>query len=81
MRLIAPHWQDVCEIQLEQDAVPTREPRKADSIHLPGAANRDCDLTAGKISINKAVVYRRHKNRTKTGVDREITLCGRALDV
>jgi hypothetical protein len=41
----------------------------------------DCDLVAGKISINKAVVYRRHKNRTKTGVDREITLCGRALDV
>lgn len=41
----------------------------------------DCDLGAGKISINKAVVYRKEKNRTKTGVDREITLCGRALGV
>lgn len=42
---------------------------------------RDCDMDAGKISINKAVVQRREKNRTKTGVDREIALCGRALDV
>ena len=41
----------------------------------------DCGLAAGKNSINKAVVYRRNKNRTKTGVDCEISLCGRALDV
>lgn len=41
----------------------------------------DCDLDAGKIQINKAVVLRREKDRTKTREDREITLCGRALEV
>ena len=58
MRLIAPHWQDVCEIQLEPDAVPTKEPRKADSIHLPGAANRDlsADLS-GAIGRTIAASY------------------------
>lgn len=41
MRLLAPHRQSVCEIQLEQGAVPTGESRKADSIHPPGAENRE----------------------------------------
>ncbi len=54
MRLIAPHRQSVCEIQLEQGAVPTGEPRKADSIHLPGAENRDlsADLSG---AIDRAI--------------------------
>lgn len=58
IRLIAPHWQDVYEIQPEQDAVPTGEPRKADSIHLPGAANRDlsADLS-GAIGRTIAASY------------------------
>ncbi len=41
----------------------------------------DCDLTQGKIEINKTVVLGREKDRTKTGEDREIRLCCRALDV
>jgi integrase len=42
---------------------------------------QDCDLINGKIRITKAVVLRRHKDYTKTGEDREIELCGRALAV
>ena len=41
----------------------------------------DCDLENGVISINKAVVLSRAKNRTKTNLDREITLCPRARKV
>jgi integrase len=41
----------------------------------------DCDLAKGKIAVNKAVVRGREKDRTKTGEDRTIALCGRALDV
>lgn len=41
----------------------------------------DCDLDHGKIRITHARVRRREKNRTKTNEDREIELCGRALDV
>jgi len=41
----------------------------------------DCDLTAGKISVTKAVVLSQKKNRTKTSQDREINLCPRALQV
>jgi integrase len=41
----------------------------------------DCDLIKGTISITKAVVLSRKKNRTKTNQDREIELCPRALEV
>ncbi|MEJ1962897.1 MAG: DUF3596 domain-containing protein [Gammaproteobacteria bacterium] len=41
----------------------------------------DCDLAGGRIKIDKAVVRGRAKDRTKTSEDREIALCGRALDV
>jgi integrase len=41
----------------------------------------DCDLANGAISITKAVVLSRGKNRTKTNQDREIKLCPRALEV
>lgn len=41
---------------------------------------RDCDLINGKIRVTKAVVLGRHKDYTKTGEDREIDLCGRALE-
>jgi integrase len=41
----------------------------------------DCDLVKGKIEVNKAVVRAREKDRTKTGLDRQINLCGHALDV
>jgi len=41
----------------------------------------DCDLIKGTISITKAVVLSRKKNRTKTNQDREIGLCPRALEV
>jgi integrase len=41
----------------------------------------DCDLAKGSISVTKAVVVGKKKNRTKTGQDREIILCGRALEV
>lgn len=41
----------------------------------------DCDLVKGKIRITKARVRGREKDRTKTREDREINLCGRALEV
>ncbi len=41
----------------------------------------DCDLAKGKIRIARARVLGRDKDRTKTREDREIMLCGRALDV
>jgi integrase len=52
--------------------------RQSEQIAL---TTRDCDLAAAKIYINKAIVLRRAKDRTKTGIDREIALCGRALAV
>jgi integrase len=41
----------------------------------------DCDLAKGKLRITKALVRGREKDRTKTREDREIRLCGRALEV
>lgn len=41
----------------------------------------DCDLASGKIRVQRARVRRREKNRTKTNENREIELCGRALEV
>lgn len=41
----------------------------------------DCDLDNGRITITKARVRGRVKDRTKTREDREIELCGRALEV
>jgi integrase len=41
----------------------------------------DCDPVNGTISITKALVLSREKNRTKTNQDREINLCPRALEV
>ena len=41
----------------------------------------DCDTTKGTIAINKAIVLGKEKDRTKTREDRDITLCGRALQV
>jgi integrase len=41
----------------------------------------DCDLVNGKISITKALVNGKPKNRTKTNQDREVNLCPRALQV
>lgn len=41
----------------------------------------DCDLVKGRIRISKARVRGREKDRTKTREDREINLCGRALEV
>jgi len=41
----------------------------------------DCDVSQGKISVNKARVMRRDKDRTKNGEDRIIELCPRALEV
>ncbi|MFC4314174.1 Arm DNA-binding domain-containing protein [Steroidobacter flavus] len=41
----------------------------------------DCDMKKGTINITKAVVRSREKDRTKTGEDREIALCARALEV
>jgi len=41
----------------------------------------DCNLLKGSISITKAVVLSRKKNRTKTNEDRVIELCPRALEV
>jgi integrase len=40
-----------------------------------------CDLSKGTIKITKARVRARNKSQTKTGIDREITLCPRALAV
>jgi len=41
----------------------------------------DCDIAQGKISVNKARVMARDKDRTKTSEDRLIELCPRALEV
>ncbi|MGQ0637633.1 MAG: Arm DNA-binding domain-containing protein [Planctomycetaceae bacterium] len=41
----------------------------------------DCDLLKGKMRIARARVLGRDKDRTKTREDREIILCGRALEV
>jgi integrase len=41
----------------------------------------DCNLTTGKMKINKARVMSRDKDRTKTSVDRTLELCPRALQV
>jgi integrase len=41
----------------------------------------DCDPVNGTISITKALVLSREKNRTKTNQNREIYLCPRALEV
>jgi integrase len=41
----------------------------------------DCDLNRGEIRVSKARVLRRDKDRTKTGVDRVVELCPRALAV
>ena len=38
----------------------------------------DCDLSQGKILVNKARVMKRDKDRTKTGEDRIVELCPRA---
>lgn len=41
----------------------------------------DCDVTQGKIKIDKARVAARDKDRTKTSEDRIVELCPRALHV
>ncbi len=41
----------------------------------------DCDIAQGKISISKARVMARDKDRTKTSTDRLVELCPRALQV
>jgi integrase len=41
----------------------------------------DCDIAQGKISVTKARVMTRDKDRTKTSEDRIIELCPRALEV
>jgi integrase len=41
----------------------------------------DCDVGQGKISVTKARVMARDKDRTKTSEDRLVELCPRALDV
>jgi integrase len=41
----------------------------------------DCDLTHGRISIDKARVMRLDKDRTRNSEDRIVELCPRALDV
>ena len=41
----------------------------------------DCDLVHGKISVTKARVMARDKDRTKTSEDRLVELCPRALQV
>ena len=41
----------------------------------------DCDIGQGKISVTKARVMARDKDRTKTSEDRLVELCPRALDV
>jgi integrase len=41
----------------------------------------DCDLSQGKIKVSKACVMKRDKDRTKTGEDRIVELCPRALEV
>ena len=41
----------------------------------------DCDIAHGKISVSKAHVMARDKDRTKTSTDRLVELCPRALQV
>lgn len=41
----------------------------------------DCDLSQGKIKVSKACVMKRDKDRTKTGEDRIVELCPRAMEV
>jgi integrase len=41
----------------------------------------DCDIAHGKISVSKARVMARDKDRTKTSTDRLVELCPRALQV
>lgn len=41
----------------------------------------DCDLSQGKLKVSKARVMKRDKDRTKTGEDRLIELCPRALEI
>jgi integrase len=41
----------------------------------------DCDISQGKISVCKARVMARDKDRTKTSEDRLVELCPRALEV
>jgi integrase len=41
----------------------------------------DCDLSQGKVKVSKACVMKRDKDRTKTGEDRMVELCPRALEV
>jgi integrase len=41
----------------------------------------NCDLTQGKVLVSKARVMRHDKDRTKTGEDRLVELCPRALEV
>ncbi len=41
----------------------------------------DCDIVHGKISVSKARVMARDKDRTKTSTDRLVELCPRALQV
>jgi integrase len=41
----------------------------------------DCDLTQGKVKVSKARVMLHDKDRTKTGEDRVVELCPRALEV
>jgi integrase len=41
----------------------------------------DCDVAQGKLSVTRARVMARDKDRTKTGEDRLIELCPRALEV
>lgn len=42
---------------------------------------QDCDLEQGKLKVTKARVMNRDKDRTKTGVDRIVELCPRAIEV
>jgi integrase len=41
----------------------------------------DCDVDQGKFSVTQARLMARDKDRTKTGEDRLIELCPRALEV
>lgn len=41
----------------------------------------DCDLSQGELKVSKACVMRRNKDRTKTGEDRLVELCPRAIGV
>ena len=52
--------------------------RPSEQVALPVG---DCDLAQGKLSVTKARVMGRDKDRTKTSEDRLIDLCPRALEV